>query len=192
MPGQRKMENFTIFQKNGKISQIINGYLKKVENWLYKLRLKMAPDNLENKYPKATSTSNISIKSIYLIHHDTPSEICYNFLKEIKLDTVNHKNTLITSPSKEYVDVFVESSRIPDFRTPLSIVLENLQQWTVQSLVSFFFPYSFLVEHRVITFDFHSSRSFAFTLASPHVIAISMSSFVDLHATAGRPTLRRP
>ncbi|RNA34839.1 hypothetical protein BpHYR1_031655 [Brachionus plicatilis] len=46
----------------------------------------------------------------------------------------------------------------------------------------------------VIIFDFHSSRTFAFTLASLYVIPISMSSFVivNLHDIAGRPTLRRP
>ncbi|RNA35531.1 hypothetical protein BpHYR1_042694 [Brachionus plicatilis] len=59
-------------------------------------------------------------------------------------------------------------------------------------LTYFFFPYSLIVEHRAITFDFHSSRSFAFTLASPHAIPISISSFVivDLRVTAGRPTFR--
>ncbi|RNA33326.1 hypothetical protein BpHYR1_039026 [Brachionus plicatilis] len=46
-----------------------------------------------------------------------------------------HKNALITSLSKEYVDVFVESSRIPNFRIPLSIVSKNLQQWIIQSLL---------------------------------------------------------
>ncbi|RNA40645.1 hypothetical protein BpHYR1_019806 [Brachionus plicatilis] len=48
----------------------------------------------------------------------------------------SQKHLVITSLSKEYVDVFVESSRIPDFRTPLSIVSKNLQQWIVQSFSS--------------------------------------------------------
>ncbi|RNA20181.1 hypothetical protein BpHYR1_007227 [Brachionus plicatilis] len=51
---------------------------------------------------------------------------------------------------------------------------------------------TFFRSHRVITFDFYSRRSFAYTIASPYVIPISMSSFVivDLHITDNIDTFK--
>ncbi|RNA13062.1 hypothetical protein BpHYR1_026793 [Brachionus plicatilis] len=41
--------------------------------------------------------------------------------------TIFRKNTLM---------LIVESTRIPDFKTPLPLVSKNLQQWSVQSFSS--------------------------------------------------------
>ena len=93
---------------------------------------------------------NVSFKSIYHLPYDTPTEIFLKFLEDIKLDTIkerlkklfikyikncfSHKNNLILTLSKDYVDVFVESPRDPEFKTPLSLVSSNLHQWTMQIL----------------------------------------------------------
>ena len=93
---------------------------------------------------------NICIKSIYNLPYDTPSEIFFNFLDELGIDTIEtrlkrlltryvknsiqYKNQLMLDLIKDYVEVFIESSRELESKSPLSLFSDELPQWMIQFL----------------------------------------------------------
>lgn len=96
---------------------------------------------------KLQRIQNISIKSIFHLPYDTPSEILQNLMSDLKIDNIEtriknlfiryinncfvHKNYLITDLVKDYVSAFVDSSKPPETKTPLSHFSDLLHQWIV-------------------------------------------------------------
>ena len=93
---------------------------------------------------------NITFKSIHHLPYDTPSNIFFKILAEIKVDTIEaryselfiryikksltFRNDLIIDLVRDFVDVFVESSRADQlesssYKTPLCLVSSELSQW---------------------------------------------------------------